>query len=182
MGACRQIVAIDPKDGVAKPERIDAWVEQATAGDRLIYASRPFLPARSPGAARLRELATRGLVFLTAPRSTIDDNHFDYTATRSSKQCAWAKPARPVLELRLVDTEAAVVDALLPVLERFAQAGRPCPTDHQLAERSGLAREIIADALTALRAAGLIHIQAAPAPTLRRVLILSSGAMTGLAA
>ena len=122
MGACRQIIAIDPKDGVAKPDRIDAWVEGAEAGDRLIYASRPFLPVASAGAARLRELAKRGLVFLTAPRSTIDASHFDYTATRSSKQLASAKPARPVLELRSVDAEAAIVDALLPWLERFAQA------------------------------------------------------------
>ena len=180
MGACRQIIAIDPKDGVAKPERIDAWVERAGAGDRLIYASRPFLPVASPGAARLRALSTSGLIYLTSPRSTLDPTIFDYTAERSSKPLAWAKPSQPVLELRVVDAEAAIVDALLPVLERFAQAGRPCPTDLQLAERSGLDREIIPEALAALRAARLIHIQAAPAPTLRRVLILSSGAITGL--
>lgn len=170
---------------VASVERIDAWMAVAKAGDRFVYASRMTLPRVCAGAARMRELATRGLVLLVRPRSTIDLTIFNYTAIRTAEPSALTRPVRDKLSLpsaALAHDEAAAVDALLPVLERFASKGRPCPTDKQLAERAGLTPDAIAPTLAAMVASHLIHVQGARAPTYRRITILSTGAITGLAA
>lgn len=170
---------------VASVARIDAWMAIARAGDRFVYASRATLPRVCPGAVRMRELAARKLVHLFRPRSTIDRTIFNYMAVRSSVPTALTKPLRPQLTIAaapLADGEAAAIDALLPVLERFAGQGRPCPTDKQLAERAGLAPDAVAPTLEAMVASHLIRIQGVRAPTYRRILILSTGAITGLAA
>lgn len=179
-------VIIDEFPGiVASVDRIDAWMALAKPGDRFVYATRMSLPRVSAGAARMRELAARDLVHLVRPRSTIDPTIFNYTAIRSSVPSALTRPERPKLGVPpalLTHDEAAAVDALLPILERFASKGRPCPTDKQLAERSGLSFAAIAPTLAAMVASHLIRIQGARGPTNRRILILSTGAITGLAA
>ena len=179
-------VIIDEFPGiVASVERIDAWMAVAKPGDRFVYASRMSLPRVSAGAARMRELAARDLVHLVRPRSTIDPTIFNYTAIRSSVPSALTRPERPKLgvpPVPLTHDEAAAIDALLPILERFASKGRPCPTDKQLAERSGLSFDAVAPTLAAMVAGHLIRIQGARGPTNRRILILSTGAITGLAA
>lgn len=170
---------------VAGVDRIDAWMEIAKAGDRFVYASRTSLPRVSAGAALMRELAARGLVHLVRPRSTLDPSIFNYVAIRSSKPTVLTRPERPKLAVSsapVPDAEAARIDALLPVLERFATRGRPCPTDKQLAERCSLPIDAIAPTLAAMVASHLIRIQGARGPTNRRILILSTGAITGLAA
>ena len=177
---------IDEAPGVvASPARIDAWLEIAKPGDRFVYATRLCLPINSAGRKRMLVLENRGLVCLTRPRSTLDATVFKYTATRTSKPTALTRPDRPVLtsdSAPLVDDEVAIVDALLPVLERFAQAGRPCPTDKQLAERARLSEEAVKLGLEAMAAANLIRVQGMAAPTYRRVTILRTGAITGIAA
>lgn len=170
---------------VASVDRIDAWMAVAKPGDRFVYATRMSLPRVSAGAARMRELAARDLVHLVRPRSTIEPTIFNYTAIRSSVPSALTRPDRPKLGVplaALTHDEAAAIDALLPVLERFASKGRPCPTDKQLAERSGLPFDAVAPTLAAMAASHLIRIQGARGPTNRRILILSTGAITGLAA
>jgi hypothetical protein len=171
---------------VAGVERIDAWLAVAKPGDRFIYASRKgLLPGASKGAARMRDLASRKLVVLIQARSPLDVTRYNYTAVRTAVPTALAKPTRPALTVAtapIADDEAAAIDALLPVLERFAAKGRPCPTDKQLAERAGIAVEAIQPTLDAMIAAHLIRIEGARGPTNRRVLILSTGAITGLAA
>lgn len=170
---------------VASVERIDAWIAVAKAGDRFVYASRMALPRVCAGAARMRVLAERKLVLLVRPRSTLDPTIFNYTAIRTAVPSALTRPVRDKLSVAsapLAHDEAAAVDALLPVLERFASKGRPCPTDKQLAERAGLSPDAIAPTLAAMVASHLIHVQGARPPTYRRIIILSSGAITGLAA
>ena len=167
---------------VASVERIDAWMAVARSGDRFVYATRLCLPVVSAGAKRMRDLAARDLVLLTRPRSAIDPSIFCYTATRSSKPTALTLPVRPRLVAPIVEAESAVVDALLPILDRAARFGRPCPTDRQLAERARLPVETIQAGLLALSAAGMIRIHAAPRPTIRRVTIVATGAQTGIAA
>nr|WP_314471099.1 hypothetical protein [uncultured Sphingomonas sp.] len=170
---------------VASVERIDAWMAVAKAGDRFVYASRMVLPRVCAGAARMRELAERKLVLLVRPRSTLDPTIFNYTAIRTAVPSALTRPVRDKLSVPsapLAHDEAAAVNALLPVLERFASKGRPCPTDRQLAERAGLSPDAIAPTLAAMVAGHLIHVQGVRAPTYRRILILSTGAITGLAA
>jgi hypothetical protein len=167
---------------VASVERVNAWLEVARAGDRFVYATRAFLPVAAPGAARMRALSDRGLVMLVQPRSSDNPTLFCYTAVRTTVPSAAARPVRERLSARVIDAEAALIDALLPVLERAARFGRPCPTDHQLAQKSGLAIAKIPEALDALVLAGLIRVFAAPRPTLRRVVIVGSGHQTGLVA
>lgn len=169
---------------VASPARIDAWMEVASTGDVFLYATRSCLPVNSAGAKHMRALAGRGLVVLTQPRSTLDTTVFNYRAHRTDKQTALTRPTRPVLaapSVKLVDDEAAIVDALLPVLTRFAQHARPCPTDKQLAEKARLTEAHVKAGLEAMVAAHLIKVLGCAAPTYRRVVIVSTGAITGLA-
>ena len=171
---------------VAGVDRINAWMAVANPGDRFIYASRSsLLPGASAGAARMRDLQGRKLVMLFQARSTLDATRTNYIAVRTAVPDALAKPVRPRLALSsapIAEDEAASIDALLPVLERFAAKGRPCPTDKQLAERAGIATAMVQPTLDAMVAAHLIRIEGARGPTNRRVLILSTGAITGLAA
>lgn len=170
---------------VAGVERIDAWLAVAKAGDRFVYASRSSLPRTSAGAARMRELGKRGLVLLIQARSSLDPARFNYTAVRTAVPTPLQRPERPRLSATravVAHDEAAMIDALLPVLERFASKGRPCPTDKQLAERAGIAANAVQPTLDAMVAAHLIRIQGVRGPTNRRILILSTGAITGLAA
>lgn len=174
---------VDEAPGViADVGRIDAWMATARPGDQFTYATRAFLPASSPGARRMRDLDARGLVRLTQARCAPGVSMFYYRATRTSAPTALEKPARVQLSAVVIDAEAALVDALLPVLERTARFGRPCPTDKQLAAKSGLAPAEIEAAMQALVLANLIRVHQAPRPTLRRVTIVATGAQTGLAA
>ena len=166
---------------VASVERIDAWMSIAKPGDRFVYASRAVLPIASAGAARMRALQERGLVRLYRPRCQLDRTIFNYMAERTSMRTPLTRPVRPVLGARLIDAEAALIDALLPVIERAAQFKRPCPTNRQLAERSGLDAAQVDDALEALILGGLIRVHAAAPPTLRRIMIVATGAQTGFA-
>lgn len=175
--------ALDEAPGViASVERIDAWMGVARPNDVFTYATRAFLPASSTGARRMRELNARGLVRLTQARCAPGVSLFHYRATRTMTATPLAKPDRALLSARVIDAEAALIDKVLPVLDRAARFGRPCPTDKQLAEKCGLEPVQIEPALHALVMANLIRIHAAPRPTVRRVTIVASGAQTGLVA
>lgn len=186
MATLPAIHAMDEAPGVvASVERIDAWMETAKPGDRFLYATRSCLPIASKGAARMRDLAGRGLVLLTRPRCTLDPTLFSYQAHRTAKPTALARPMRPVLALASVsvcDGEARIIDALLPVLERFARHGRPCPTDKQLAAKARITEDEVKAGLEAMVAAHLIRVHGCAAPTYRRIAIVASGLLTGIAA
>lgn len=170
---------------VAGVERIDAWLAVAKPGDRFIYASRSGLPRASAGAARMRALSERGLVLLIQARSSLDRDRLNYTAVRTAVPTPLQKPERQRLSAGrpvFAHDEASAIDALLPILDRFASKGRPCPTDKQLAERAGIAADAVQPTLDAMVAAHLIRIQGVRGPTNRRILILSTGAITGLSA
>lgn len=177
---------IDETPGViAEPDRIDAWMEVARTGDRFVYASRQFLPTGCRAGKHMRQLAERGLVTLSQARSTLNADFFNYVAQRTAKPTALTRPTRTMLALAepaLSQDEAAITDALLPVLSRFAHHGRPCPTDRQLAARAKLTPEQVRDGLVAMAAAHLIRIQKVSAPTQRRIIIVATGQITGIAA
>ncbi|NJR80434.1 hypothetical protein [Sphingomonas corticis] len=171
---------------VATAAQVEAWLSVAKAGDRFVYGPmRATLPLASSGRRRMLELANAGLVLLTRPRRADVPTMFNYTAVRSTAALPGAKPeGRPVLSAvrdAIVDGEIEAIDRLLPVLERFANAGRPCPTDRDLAARADLPREQIPQLLDVLRLANAIRVYAAPAPTNRRVHIVATGATTGIA-
>lgn len=170
---------------VAGVDRINAWLAVAAPGDRFIYASRSGLPRASAGAARMRDLGARGIVMLIQARSALDPTRHNYIAVRTAVPTALSRPVRPCLVIAsdpIANGEAALIDALLPVLERFARYGRPCPTDRQLAAKAGLAEEDVKSGLEAMVAANLIRVHGCAAPTYRRILILSTGLITGIAA
>ena len=184
MATMQMLAEHDEAPGVvASPTRIDAWMEVAQKGDVFLYATRSCLPVNSAGAKHMRDLAGRGLVILTQPRSTLDPTVFNYRAQRTSQATAMTRPARSLLvapSTALVDDEAMIVDALLPVLERFAAHGRPCPTDKQLAEKARLTEDEVKVGLAAMVVAHLIKVLGCAAPTYRRVVIVGSGAITGI--
>lgn len=169
---------------VASPDRILGWAEIAQPGDQFVYASRAYLPSGSEGAKAAYDLATRGLVHLKQRRiaGSIATN---YVAERTS--AAW-KPKQPKLPrsappaIRSADAEAAAINALLPVLQRAARFGRPCPTDAQLATRCGLSRGDVKAAIAAMELMNMVRVIAVKAPTLRMVTIVSTGHRTGLVA
>lgn len=170
---------------IATVAQVDAWMEYAKAGDVFVYVTGTCLPIRGGGAKRMRELAERKLVNLSQKRVQPGGSAFNYQAQRTSTATALTKPQRATLiapSVSLVDDEAAVCDALLPVLERFAHSGRPCPTDKQLAVRARISEDAVKAGLRALAAAHAIHIQGCAAPTSRRVTILATGQVTGYAA
>jgi len=170
---------------IATVAQVDAWMEHAKAGDVFVYVTGTCLPMRGGGAKRMRELSDRGLVALTQKRVEPGVSMFNYRAERTSTATAMTKPERPKLSApsaTLADGEVDAVDMLLPVLERFARSGRPCPTDKQLAARLSLSPDQVKVGLEALAALHVIHIQGCAAPTIRRITILATGQKTGIAA
>jgi hypothetical protein len=174
---------------IATVAQVDAWMEHAKAGDVFVYVTGTCLPMRSGGAKRMRELAERKLVDLSQKRLQPGGSIFNYRAQRTSTVTALTKPERPTLIVPqvaspagMIDGEVEIVDKLLPVLERFARSGRPCPTDKQLAARARLSSDQVKAGLQALAASHAIHIQGCAAPTMRRITILATGHKTGLAA
>lgn len=170
---------------IATVAQVDAWMEHAKAGDVFVYVTGTCLPIRGGGAKRMRELAERKLVNLSQKRVQPGASAFNYQAQRTSTATALTKPERPTLvapSIAAMDGEVAVLDALLPILERFARSGRPCPTDKQLAARAQITKDQVAEGLRILVASHVIHIQGCAAPTTRRVTILATGHQTGYAA
>ena len=168
---------------------VNRWLAAAQHRDRFHYATRPYLPAGAPGPARLRALQAQGLVILFQQRSQLFHGEFCYFAQRTARAIDDAAPAARVdrayatLSPRQQDAgDYEAGDRLLPHLERAAAFGRPCPTDKQLAQKAKIPVDFVAAGMLALRAAKVIAVHAAPAPTLRRVTILATGAQTGLSA
>lgn len=166
----------------ATTDQLEIWASAARAGDEFAYVTRctRMLPAKSPIAALARDLAERGMVALV--QRPIEGGARNYVAQRTRKQ--WREPGAgaPFAERvsRFATAEAAAIDALQPLLERCARFGRPCPTDAQLSQRTGIPRDEIRSALAAMDSLGIIRVAAAPAPTLRQITIVATGHRTGM--
>lgn len=167
---------------VASVADCDRWLAAAEYGDVFVYAVRAWLPVAAPGARRMYALQTLGLVTLTRKRSDRRPDEFVFRAQRTSKPIPEPEAPRAKLALKPVPIavdEAAAIDEILPILQRSAKHGRPCPTDAQLADRAGLSRDDVAAALKAMHSAGLIRVQGVAAPTLRLITIVATGHRTG---
>lgn len=179
--------ANDRRGLVASIADIERWLSAADVGDVFTYAVRPFLPVTAPGKRRMYALSIQGLVTLTQKRSDLIENAFAYRAQRTSQPLPEPEqPAEPRKRLSLAPAvlavdEAAAIDKLLPIVTRAAKYGRPCPTDAQMADRSGLTRDDIPATLAAMQAARLVKIEGTSAPTLRLITILATGHRTGFA-
>lgn len=173
----------EAKGIIASIDQIETWLAIAKAGDRFPYATRPFLPAGSQGALRMRTLSEQGLVHLFQKRSDLHRGEWCYYAERSSKSARDIRPLRePRHDVRTVPDDISAINVLLPILKKAARFGRPCPTDVQLAERAQLPREAVQPAIDAMRTMNIIRVLPAKAPTLRFVEIVETGHKTGLVA
>lgn len=170
---------------VATAEQIFAWAEHSKPGAEFIYATRCYLPIGSRGADAARTLSERGLAHLKQ-RKIPGSMQYNYVAERSS--APWSQILdRPRKGLspgwaakRDADEDAGAINALLPILQRHARFGRPCPTDAQLSERAGVDLQSVKVAMTAMVATGAIRIDGVKAPTLRIVTIVATGHRTGM--
>jgi len=173
----------EAKGVIASIDQIETWLAIAKAGDRFLYATRPFLPAGSQGALRMRTLAEQGLVYLVKKRSDLLPAEWCYYAERSTKSAREVRPLRePRHDVRTVPDDISAINVLLPILKKAARFGRPCPTDVQLAERAQLPRDAVQPAIDAMRTMNIIRVLPAKAPTLRLVEIVETGHKTGLVA
>ncbi|VVT20435.1 conserved hypothetical protein [Sphingomonas aurantiaca] len=173
----------EAKGVIASIDQIETWLAIAKAGDRFLYATRPFLPAGSQGALRMRTLAEQGLVYLVKKRSDLLPGEWCYYAERSTKSAREVRPLRePRHDVRTVPDDISAINVLLPILKKAARFGRPCPTDVQLAERAQLPRDAVQPAIDAMRTMNIIRVLPAKAPTLRLVEIVETGHKTGLVA
>jgi len=173
-------VVVDEAPGVvASAAQINQWAENAKAGDRFVYASRSsLLPRGSEGGRTARDLLDRGLVRHEQRR--IAAGSINYAVIRTSKPWEVARPTRRERTGPAISGEAAAVDALFPILVRFARFNRPCPTDAQLAGRAGVTLDVVKPALAAMQIANMIRIKGVKAPTLRIVEICGTGHITGM--
>ena len=180
--------ALDPinsRNSLASIADIDRWLSAADYADVFVYAVCPWLPIAAPGGRRMYALAMAGLVNLTKKRSDLLKGEWAYRAQRTSKPLP--EPEAPAVPRRrlsvtapeIASDEAASIDLLLPLLKRAARHGRPCPTDAQMADRTGIPRSAIPATLAAMRAAHLIRIEGVASPTLRLITILATGHRTG---
>jgi len=168
---------------IASVDQIENWLAIAKSGDKFTYATRPFLPASSLGAERMRTLSDQGLVHLLRKRSDLIAGEWCYYAQRSSKSASAVRPLRePRHDVRTTPDDVSAINVLLPILKKAARFGRPCPTDVQLAERAQLPREVIQPTIDAMRTMNIIRVLPAKAPTLRFVEIVETGHKTGLIA
>ena len=173
----------EAKGLIASVDQIENWLAIAKSGDKFTYATRPFLPASSLGAERMRTLSDQGLVHLLRKRSDLITGEWCYYAQRSSKSASDVRPLRaPRHDVRTTPDDVSAINVLLPILKKAARFGRPCPTDVQLAERAQLPREVIQPTIDAMRTMNIIRVLPAKAPTLRFVEIVETGHRTGLIA
>ncbi|APR52009.1 hypothetical protein BRX40_05770 [Sphingomonas koreensis] len=184
------MLAIDEARNVyATPDQLRAWVGEARKGDEFAYATRSLglRPMGRAVADMVIELHKRGFVVPVQRQiaGTFEKNYIVQRTGRPwSDAAATAEPRirgkapSVVITDELSETDA--VNALLPVLERFALFSRPCPTDAQLAQRTGIAKARVKATLAAMASSGVIRVTSAPAPTLRQITIVATGHSTGM--
>ncbi|MFZ3483892.1 hypothetical protein [Sphingomonas sp. 3-13AW] len=165
---------------VASPERLAAWLATAAKGDEFVYATRCALPVGCAAARVAREAFEAGLVTLFQRRLR-DRPERNYVARRTASPL----PVRGGGVARAgehvhVDNEAEVHDRVLVLLTRAARFQRPCPTNAAIARRAGITLNQAKGAVAILKKTGLIRVEWAPAPTLRRVTIVGTGLKTGM--
>lgn len=162
---------------VASAGRIKTWAIIARPGDEFVYATRASLPFGSEGARAARLLHDQGFAHLR--QRPAGAGLFNYVLKRSGQP--WPAPRVLGVDLGVeVPQEAAAIDALFPILLRYARFGRPCPTDAQLAASAGLRLTAVKPALAAMASANMIEIRGVKAPTLRIVSIVGTRHATGM--
>lgn len=148
------------------------WARHARPGDEFIYHKGAYLLQSLPAVEVVRELQGQGLILLYQRR--VGPSKFDYCARRR------AAPERRPSSCHSIDQSGLDGDrrALLKVLTRIAKAGRPCPSNHDLAEMVGLNdRHSVRYRMISLMQSGHIEIISPPDGS-RVIVILATGDRT----
>jgi len=154
-------------------EAVEAWVRLAPAGAELVYAH-GYLPQWAKAPARLRHLATLGLVALTQ-----DHKAKDYIAQRTAAPwpAVLPQPHRIARIVQHMDPHAA---ELFDMLDAWAEKGVPCRGNVEIAEALGLSSaKQVSYLFRILVKEGLILNRPARYPTQRVITIVRTGKSTG---
>jgi len=161
----------------ASAAELRAWAGRARPGERFVYFSGPAL-VQGPAARAAAAMYRAGLVDLPPARRTGDraSSCFEWSVERIGPRGGRGRRA----PLAVRDAAAA---RILAVLRRAAGAGRPCPSDTQLARIGRLAtRDQAQWRVRKLEAEGRIRTEIWPGPDgpWRVVEIVASGLRTAL--
>lgn len=162
---------------VATAAEIDAWLRRAGAGDCCVYARVARLDRGLDGATLARRAAAQALVTLRQTRHAPASPLFDYIARRT------ALPIRAEAAAVPPSDDALTADArrVLDHLARQADQEAPASTNRGIARACGLKDEDAARyQLRRLRALGKIIVKPVPADPGRQIIIVETGARTGL--
>jgi len=182
--------------GIASAEQILGWAMNAVPGDICIYGRATMLPPGHAGARQVRALASEGLVSMLA-QVRQPDGRFAYRALRlrgvapahgaaghTLTPAAGRSPGSPSpTEGRggSDDEAASEMRLVMVVLRGAARAGRPCPSNAEIARRCGLKDADRARyRIRQLRDAALIRVETVAAEPRRVVTIVNSGKRTGV--
>lgn len=171
--------AMAPAPFVLPIEAVNQWLTCAARGEELIYACAARLSGHDAGALRVRALAEACQV--QAYQRAAAPGLFDYVARRTALPLSpKAVPAARALTSGVSDLDEKMA-SLMAELKLLARSGRPCSSNHVLAERTGLRDRYQAKYLLAkAQARGLITVVGVAQPPGRVVTILASGRQTGV--
>ena len=177
--------------GIASAEQILGWAMNAVPGDICIYGRATMLPPGHAGARQVRELAAEGLAAMLA-QVRQPDGRFAYRALRLrgvppglgeqtlTLRRQGGSSLSPEGE-RGDDDAASEMRLVMVVLRGAARAGRPCPSNAEIARRCGLKDADRARyRIRQLRDSALIRVETVAAEPRRVVTIVNSGRRTGV--
>jgi len=177
--------------GIASAEQVLSWAMNAVPGDICIYGRATMLPPGHAGARRVRELAAEGLASMLA-QVRQPDGRFAYRALRlrgvapdlGEQTLTLRRQGGSSLSAegeRGDDEAASEMRLVMVVLRGAARAGRPCPSNAEIARRCGLKDADRARyRIRQLRDAALIRVETVAAEPRRVVTIVNSGKRTGV--
>ncbi len=165
-------------------DALEAWLDSAPVGDRIVYAHGRAAPSKAAAFVRAGELGRARLLRLHNRRRP--DGDWEWLAIRCAAPDADDAPDAVRAPLARADAMHETVEArVLRVLRVAANIGTVCPTNAEIAQACGLLRrdgapdpDAASYRVRKLVAAGAIRIEDF-GPTQRRIVtICGSGAKT----
>lgn len=150
---------------------LEAWLDAAAPGDQIIYASGPALPRSADAVVRVRALIeARRVTAFTARRGGITD----FIAQRR------ADPVRVAAGDGAIGGAVAGVGAdnqaaVLRMIRRAINLGKPCPTNAEIAAACGLPNADAASYLFRKLVRDGVIISTDHGPRMRRVVRVAGG-------
>jgi len=153
-GGSTMTISVGPLSSAIALNEFEAWMQRATVGSDIVYATGPAMPRMSATCALVGEYGRAGLLH---PFKRTCAGGFQYIARRIRRTVVDAAPVAAVAAApgAVDDVEAR----LLRLLKRTANFALPCPTNAEIAVALDLKDEAAASyRMRKLVAAGLISI------------------------